>query len=75
MNESLKKMLLIPYLKTIHSTGKTGCAIVRTGDCLKPGEQSYCTVHQEKESFKYCYRQRLSRQKEKISAGGFPEYQ
>jgi two-component system nitrogen regulation sensor histidine kinase NtrY len=52
MNESLKKMLLLPYLKTIHSLAKRDEALYRQVIELKPGSSHIATVHQEKESYK-----------------------
>ncbi len=52
MNESLKKMLLLPYLKTIHSLAKRDEALYRQVIELKSGSNHIATVHQEKESYK-----------------------
>jgi nitrogen fixation/metabolism regulation signal transduction histidine kinase len=52
MNESLKRMLLLPYLKTIHSLQKRDAALYEQVVNLKPGNNHIATVHQEKNSFK-----------------------
>jgi two-component system nitrogen regulation sensor histidine kinase NtrY len=52
MNESLKKMLLIPYLRTIHQLEKRDKALYEQVIALKPGANHIATVHHEKESFK-----------------------
>jgi two-component system nitrogen regulation sensor histidine kinase NtrY len=52
MNESLKKMLLIPYLRTIHQLEKRDKALYEQVIALKPGGNHIATVHHEKESFK-----------------------
>ena len=52
MNESLKKMLQLPYLKTIHSLSKRDEELYRQITSLKPGESKIATVHLEKSSFK-----------------------
>ncbi|MDP1764208.1 MAG: HAMP domain-containing sensor histidine kinase [Sediminibacterium sp.] len=52
MNESLKKMLLVPYLKTIHSLCKRDEALYRQVISLQPGNSHIATVHLEKNSFK-----------------------
>lgn len=52
MNESLKKLLEIPYLKTIHSLEKRDLALTRRIEALHPGENAIATVHQERDSFK-----------------------
>lgn len=52
MNESLKKMLLVPYLKTIHSLRKRDEALYRQITSLQPGNSHIATVHLEKDSFK-----------------------
>ncbi|MBK5271395.1 MAG: HAMP domain-containing histidine kinase [Bacteroidia bacterium] len=52
MNESLKRMLQLPYLKTIYSLGKRDQIIANEIITLKPGENKIATVHLEKNSFK-----------------------
>lgn len=52
MNESLKRMLLLPYLKTIHSLQKRDDALYQQVISLKPGNSHVATVHQEKNAFK-----------------------
>ncbi len=52
MNESLKKMLMLPYLKTIHSLQRRDEELYRHVVALKPGSSDVATVHLEKHSFK-----------------------
>lgn len=52
MNESLKRMLLVPYLKTIHSLEKRDEELYKKVIDLKPGDNHIATVHQEKNTFK-----------------------
>ncbi|MEI9807060.1 MAG: HAMP domain-containing sensor histidine kinase [Bacteroidota bacterium] len=52
MNESLKKMLQVPYLKTIHSLDKRDEQLCREIVALKPGESKIATAHLEKTPFK-----------------------
>lgn len=52
MNESLKKMLQLPYLKTIHSLLKRDPELYKEIIALKPGEGKIATAHLEKGSFK-----------------------
>src|SRR5262245_23364472 len=52
MNESLKRMLQLPYLKTIHSLSRRDAELTREVLALKPGETKICTAHQERSSFK-----------------------
>ena len=52
MNESLKRMLQLPYLKTIHSLAKRDEDLYRDIVVLKPGEGRIATAHPEKSSFK-----------------------
>ncbi|MEJ7767342.1 MAG: HAMP domain-containing sensor histidine kinase [Chitinophagaceae bacterium] len=52
MNESLKKMLQLPYLKTIHSLQKRDAPLYQEVVSLKPGENKVGTAHLEKDSFK-----------------------
>jgi two-component system, NtrC family, nitrogen regulation sensor histidine kinase NtrY len=52
MNESLKRMLLLPYLKTVHSLQKRDEQLYQEVIHLKPGNNHIATVHHEKETFK-----------------------
>ena len=52
MNESLKRMLLAPYLKTIHSLKKRDEELYEQVISLKPGNNHIATVHLEKNTFK-----------------------
>jgi two-component system nitrogen regulation sensor histidine kinase NtrY len=52
MNESLKNMLQVPYLKTIHSLSKRDDQLYKEIITLKPGENKIATAHPEKTSFK-----------------------
>lgn len=52
MNESLKKMLQLPYLKTIHSLEKRDVQLYKDVISLKPTEGKITTAHLEKGSFK-----------------------
>ena len=52
MNESLKRMLQLPYLKTIHSLARRDNELYRQLTLLKPGETKIATAHLEKSSFK-----------------------
>ncbi|HEU4574326.1 MAG TPA: ATP-binding protein [Chitinophagaceae bacterium] len=52
MNESLKKMLQLPYLKTIHSLQRRDEGLYKEILALKPGENRIATAHSEKTSFK-----------------------
>src|SRR5688572_24267397 len=52
MNESLKKLLQLPYLKTIHSLSKRDDSLYKQVIALKPGETKIGTAHLEKGSFK-----------------------
>jgi two-component system nitrogen regulation sensor histidine kinase NtrY len=52
MNESLKRMLQLPYLKTIHSLARRDAELYRQVTMLKPGETKIATAHSEKTSFK-----------------------
>jgi len=48
MNESLKKILQLPYLKTIHSIDKRDHALYAQIMSLSPGERTISTIHREK---------------------------
>ena len=52
MNESLKKMLQLPYLKTIHSLAKRDEPLYRQIISLKPGDGRIGTARSEASSFK-----------------------
>jgi signal transduction histidine kinase len=52
MNESLKRLLQLPYLKTIQSLEKRDEELFREVISLKPAESKIATVHLEKSSFK-----------------------
>jgi len=52
MNETLKKMLALPYLKTIHSLAKRDEELYKEVIALKPAETKIGTAHAEKKSFK-----------------------
>jgi nitrogen fixation/metabolism regulation signal transduction histidine kinase len=52
MNESLKKMLQLPYLKTIHSLEKRDKILFDAITNLKSGETQIATAHLEKSFFK-----------------------
>lgn len=52
MNESLKKILEVPYLKTIHSLAKRDQGLYDQVVSLAPGERIISTIHQEKKSLK-----------------------
>jgi len=52
MNDSLKKMLQLPYLKTIHSLEKRDRILYEEVSQLAPGESRIGTVHLERSFFK-----------------------
>jgi two-component system, NtrC family, nitrogen regulation sensor histidine kinase NtrY len=52
MNESLKQMLQLPYLKTIHSLQKRDGELYKDILNLKPGDNQIATAHLERSSFK-----------------------
>lgn len=52
MNESLKQMLRLPYLKKIHSLAKRDEGLYNEILVLKPGESKVATARVEKEAFK-----------------------
>jgi nitrogen fixation/metabolism regulation signal transduction histidine kinase len=52
MNESLKKMLQLPYLKTIYSLGRRDEELSKEIITLKPGESRIATAHLDKSPFK-----------------------
>src|SRR6476469_9420367 len=52
MNESLKKMMQLPYLKTIHSLERRDGGLYKEVIALNPGDSAIATAHLEKSSFK-----------------------
>jgi two-component system nitrogen regulation sensor histidine kinase NtrY len=52
MNESLKKMMQLPYLKTIHSLARRDEELYKEILTLKPGISKIASVHFERSSFK-----------------------
>ena len=52
MNESLKRMLQLPYLKSIFSLGKRDDVLCQAIIALKPGESKVSTAHVERNSYK-----------------------
>lgn len=52
MNESLKKMLQVPYIKSIHSLSRRDNELYENIISLKPGEARIATVHVENNSYK-----------------------
>ncbi|HVZ96844.1 MAG TPA: ATP-binding protein [Chitinophagaceae bacterium] len=52
MNESLKRMLQVPYLKTIHSLEKRDHELYGDIIALKPGDGKITKAHIEKRAFK-----------------------
>ncbi|MGC4035803.1 MAG: ATP-binding protein [Chitinophagaceae bacterium] len=52
MNESLKRMLQLPYLKTIHSLARRDEELYNEIKAVKPGEGRIATAHPERTSFK-----------------------
>src|SRR5688572_26748492 len=52
MNEPLKNMLQLPYLKTIHSLSKRDSGLYKDIISLRPGESSIGTAHLERNTFK-----------------------
>lgn len=52
MNEALKRMLQLPYLKTIHSLARRDEEFYKEVLAVKPGEGRIATAHPERSSFK-----------------------
>jgi signal transduction histidine kinase len=52
MNESLKKMLQIPYLKTLDSLSKRDQDLFEEIRLIKPGENKVVTLNRDKHSFR-----------------------
>jgi two-component system nitrogen regulation sensor histidine kinase NtrY len=52
MNESLKRMLHVPYLKTIYSLNRRDESLCKQITELKPGDHKVATAHLERSAFK-----------------------
>ncbi|GAA4745717.1 sensor histidine kinase [Flavisolibacter ginsenosidimutans] len=52
MNETLKRLLELPYLRTIHSLQKRNEALFTELQAIRPSETRIVTVHLEKSTFK-----------------------
>lgn len=52
MNEAFKRMLGIPYLKTIHSLEKRDASLYKEVLALRPGENKVVDIVQDKSAFK-----------------------
>ena len=52
MNESFKKMMGIPYLKTIHSLDKRDAVLYKEVLALRPGENKVADITHDRNSFK-----------------------
>jgi nitrogen fixation/metabolism regulation signal transduction histidine kinase len=52
MNEPLKNMLQLPYLKTIHSLSKRDAGLYKDIISLRPGESRIGTAHLERNNYK-----------------------
>jgi two-component system nitrogen regulation sensor histidine kinase NtrY len=52
MNESLKRMMALPYLKTVHSLARRDEELYKEIMTLKPGESRIAAAHHERSSFK-----------------------
>jgi two-component system, NtrC family, nitrogen regulation sensor histidine kinase NtrY len=52
VNESLKKILQVPYLKTIHSLAKRDPLLYKQIVGLMPGDRIISTIHREKNNLK-----------------------
>ncbi|CAN5448139.1 ATP-binding protein [soil metagenome] len=52
MNESLKRMLQVPYIKTIHSLSRRDNELYESIIALRPGDAKIATVHVENNSYK-----------------------
>ena len=52
MNETLKKMLELPYLKNIQSLQRRDKALFEEVSALRPGETKIVTIHLDKTTFK-----------------------
>lgn len=52
MNEALKKLLQVPYLKTVHSLQKRDNELYESIQQLKPGDHIVANAHLEKNTFK-----------------------
>ena len=52
MNDGLKKLLQVPYLKTIHSLGKRDRLLYEEIEYLQPGQSKIATAHLERSQMK-----------------------
>jgi two-component system nitrogen regulation sensor histidine kinase NtrY len=52
MNESLKKLLQVPYLKSIHSLERRDMNLYKEIRALAPGQSKIAAAHREKSDFK-----------------------
>jgi two-component system nitrogen regulation sensor histidine kinase NtrY len=52
MNEALKRMLQIPYLKSLDSLSRRDAELGEVVKNIKPGEGKIATAHREKDAFK-----------------------
>ncbi len=52
MNEALKRMLQIPYLKSLDSLSRRDQELGEVVKAIKPGEVKIATAHREKDAFK-----------------------
>lgn len=52
MNETLKRMLEVPYLKTIHSLSRRNNVLYEELQSISPAETRIVTIHLEKTTFK-----------------------
>ncbi|MBZ5855835.1 sensor histidine kinase [Flavihumibacter profundi] len=52
MNESLKRMLHLPYLKTVHSLEKRDAGLYKVVTSIRPGEAKVAAAQLDKGSFK-----------------------
>ncbi|KIC93647.1 sensor histidine kinase [Flavihumibacter solisilvae] len=52
MNESLKRMLQLPYLKTVNSMERRDAGLYQSITTLRPGESKLATAHNDKGTFK-----------------------
>jgi two-component system nitrogen regulation sensor histidine kinase NtrY len=52
MNESLKKLLQVPYLKSIHSLERRDINLYKEITALAPGQSKIAAAHREKSDFK-----------------------
>ncbi|WEK34842.1 MAG: ATP-binding protein [Candidatus Pseudobacter hemicellulosilyticus] len=52
MNEALKRLLQLPYLKTIHSLSRRDEGLYKEVVALRPGESKIAVAHQDRSPFK-----------------------